>query len=123
MVDGVVIDELHSRCSAAEAKLVQIRPLKRVTTGKRCGRKYPDWFYMTALAIVGTAATPRIIRTKLRIIQTTWLPFFSYAEFEIPGERWWRQLRLKLLTANKLLNAYAISGVKRISDGRGRKRD
>ena len=49
-VDPVVINDLKSQLSSAQATLEQIPRLQRVTGGKEMkgGRKYPDWFYMTA---------------------------------------------------------------------------
>ena len=81
------IKELRAQLDAAgsaPSKMAQIPLLQRVSGGKEMkgGRKYPDWFYMTALTIVATGTSPTKIRTLLRIFQKTWLPFFSYTDFD-----------------------------------------
>ena len=59
--------------------------------------------------------TPKPCRALLRIFQQTWLPFLGYADFEIPAESWWKEMRLRLGVASKVLSAMEIGAVKDIT--------
>ena len=61
---------------------------------------------------MATGTSPAKIRALLRIFQQAFLPHFGYEDFEIPCERWWRQMREKLQVAEKILNALDIGSVK-----------
>ena len=112
--DQAEIKKLRAQLDADGVAASKFRQIKRLRREGGRGRKYADWFFFDALAMITHCPSPQTIRKLLRIFQRRWLPFFDYDEFEIPHVDWFRGLRYQLRTTTMALNSMVIGAAEHV---------